>query len=124
MPGVPRELIEHEQHLDPKAKLVKQQLHRFAQDKKDVIKREISRLLDDSFIKEVYHSDWLTNPILVPKKNKDWRMCVDYTDLNKTHKKDPFGLSWIDQVMDSTAGCSLLSFLDCYSKYYQIPLKE
>jgi hypothetical protein len=124
MPGVPRELIEHEQHLDPKAKLVKQRLHRFAQDKKDVIKREISRLLDASFIKEVYHPDWLANPILVPKKNKDWRMCVDYTDLNKARKKDPFGLSWIDQVMDSTAGCSLLSFLDCYSKYYQIPLKE
>jgi hypothetical protein len=124
MPGVPRELIEHEQHLDPNAKLVKQRLHRFAQDKKDVIKREISRLLDASFIKEVYHPDWLANPILVPKKNTDWRMCVDYTDLNKARKKDPFGLSWIDQVMDSTAGCSLLCFLDCYSKYYQIPLKE
>jgi hypothetical protein len=84
----------------------------------------IARLLDISFIKEVYHSDWLTNPILVPKKNKDWTMCVDYTDLNKTCKKDPFGLPQIDQVVDSTVGCSLLSFLDCYSEYYQIPLKE
>jgi hypothetical protein len=50
-------------------------------------------------------------------------MCVDYIDLNKAYKKDPFGLSWIDQVMDSTAGCRLLSFFDCYSVYYQIPLK-
>jgi hypothetical protein len=92
MPGVPRELIEHELHLDPKAKPIKQRLRRFTQDKKDVIKREISRLLDASFIKEVYHPDWLTNPVLVPKKNKDWRMCVDYTDLNKARKKDSFGL--------------------------------
>jgi hypothetical protein len=38
--------------------------------KKEVIKREIARLLDASFIKEVYHLNWLTNPILVPKKNK------------------------------------------------------
>jgi hypothetical protein len=71
----------------------------------------------------VYHSDWLGNPVLVPKRNKDWRMCVDYTDLNKACKKDPFSLPRIDQVVDSTAGCSLLSFLDCYSGYHQIPLK-
>jgi hypothetical protein len=80
-------------------------------------------LLDASFIKEVYHPDWLANPILVPKKNKEWRMCVDYTDLNKVCKKDPFGLPQIDQVVDSTTGCSLLSFLNCYSGYHQIPLK-
>jgi hypothetical protein len=51
-------------------------------------------------------------------------MCIDYTNLNKACKKDPFGLLRIDQVVDSTAGCSLLSFLDCYSGYHQIPLKE
>jgi hypothetical protein len=80
-------------------------------------------LLDAGFIKEAYHPDWLANPILVPKKNKEWRMCVDYTNLNKVCKKDPFGLPRIDQVMDSTTGCSLLSFLDCYSGYHHIPLK-
>jgi hypothetical protein len=53
MPGVSRELTEHELHLDPKAKPVKQRLCRFAQDKKDVIKREIARLLDVGFIKQV-----------------------------------------------------------------------
>jgi hypothetical protein len=50
-------------------------------------------------------------------------MCVDYTDLNRACKKDPFDLPRIDQVVDSTIGCSLLSFLDCYSGYHQIPLK-
>jgi hypothetical protein len=85
-------------------------LSRFTQDKKDVVKKEIARLLDVSFIKELYHPDWLTNHILVPKKNK---AC----------KRDPFGLPWINQVVDSTAGCSLLSFLDCYSGYHQIILK-
>jgi hypothetical protein len=50
-------------------------------------------------------------------------MCVDYTDLNKACKKDPFGLPRIDQVVDPTTACSLLSFLDCYSGYHQIPLK-
>jgi hypothetical protein len=124
MPGVPRELIEHELHLNPKAKPVKQRLCYFAQDKKDVIEREIARLLDTGFIKEVYHPDWLANPVLVPKKDKDWRMCVDYTDLNKACKKDPFGLPRIDHVVDSTASCSLTSFLDCYSGYHQVALKK
>jgi len=51
-------------------------------------------------------------------------MCVDYTDLNKHCPKEPFGLPRIDEVVDSTAGCELLSFLDCYSGYHQISLKE
>jgi hypothetical protein len=91
MTGVPRELIEHELHLDPKAKPVKQQLHHFTQDNKDVIKKEIARLLDVGFIKEVYHLNWLVNPVLIPKKNKDWMMCINYTDLNKACKKIPSG---------------------------------
>jgi hypothetical protein len=114
MPRVPRELIEHEFHLDPHAKPIKQRLRRFAQDKNDVIKKEIARLLDAGFIKEVYHLDWLVNLFLVHKKNKEWRMCVDYTNLNKACKKDSFKLHQIDQVLDCTAGCSLLSFIDCY----------
>jgi hypothetical protein len=51
-------------------------------------------------------------------------MCVDYTDLNKHCPKDPFGLPRMDQVIDSTAGCDLLCFLDCYSGYLQIAIKE
>jgi hypothetical protein len=51
-------------------------------------------------------------------------MCVDYTGLNKACSKDPFPLARIDQVVDSTAGCELLSFLDAYLRYHQIAMKE
>ena len=51
-------------------------------------------------------------------------MCVDYTDLNKHCPKDPFSLPRIDEVVDSTAGYELLSFLDCYSSYHEISLNE
>ena len=51
-------------------------------------------------------------------------MCVNYTDLNKHYPKDPFGLPRIHKVVDSIAGYELLSFLDCYSGYHQISLKE
>jgi hypothetical protein len=53
----------------------------------------------------------------------EWRMCVDYTELDKACKKDPFGLPQIDQFVDSTVGCNLISFLNCYSVYHHIPLK-
>jgi hypothetical protein len=124
MPGVPRKFIEHELHVDPKAKSVKQCLQPFTQVKKEVIKKEIARLLEAGFIREVFYPDWIANAVLVPKKNSDWRMCVDYTSLNHAWKKDPFRLPRIDQVVDSTAGCSLLTFLDCYSGYHQVHLKE
>jgi hypothetical protein len=82
-------------------------------------------LVAAGFIRKVLHPEWLANPVLVLKKNKvDWCMCVDYTDLNKHCPKDPFGLPRIDQVVDSTAGCSVLSFLDCYSEYHQISLAK
>jgi hypothetical protein len=54
----------------------------------------------------------------------EWRMCVDYTDLNKHCPKYSFGPPRIDQIVDSIAGSALLSILDCYSGYYQIALKK
>jgi hypothetical protein len=125
MPGVPKKLIEHSLNVDPKATPKRQHLCRFADDRQDAIKKEIAKLLAAGFIREVFHPEWLANPVLVRKKNtKEWRMCVDHTDLNKHCPKDPFGLPRIDQVINSTAGCDLLCFLDCYSGYHQIAIKE
>ena len=107
---------------------MKQPLRRFAEDRRKVIAAEIARLLAAGFIMEVLHPDWLSNPVLVEKKKDDpnvavvWRMCIDYTNLNKACPKDPFPLPRIDQVIDSTAGCELLSFVDAYSGFHQIPL--
>jgi hypothetical protein len=125
MPRVPRRLIKHSLNVDPKATPKRQHLRRFVDDQWDTIKKEFSKLLMVGIIREVFHLEWLANPILVRKKNtNEWRKCVDYTDLNKHCPKDPFGLPQIDQVIDSTAGCDLLCFLDCYSRYHQIAIKE
>ena len=75
-------------------------------------------MLAAGFVKEVYPSDWLSNPVLVKKKTGQWRMCVDYTGLNKAFPKDPFPLPRIDQIIDSTSGFEILSFLDAYSGYH------
>jgi hypothetical protein len=125
MPGVPRELIEHSLNINPKATPKRQHLHCFTGDTRDAIKKELAKLLAAGCIREVFHPEWLANPVLVRKKNlNEWRMCVDYTDLNKHCPKDPFGLPRIDQVIDSMVGSDLLCFLDCYSGYHQIAIKE
>src|SRR6266540_3957821 len=124
MPGVPWEVIEHSLNVKEGAKLIKQRLCRFAQDRKEAIRDELTKLTAANFIREVYHPDWLANPVLVKKKNGKWHMCVDYTDLNKACPKDPFGLPRIEQVVDSIAGYELLCFLDAYSGYHQVSLAE
>jgi hypothetical protein len=125
MPGVPRELAEHKLKVYPQARPIRQKLRHFTLDKREAIRAELAHLVAAGFIREVLHPEWLANPVLVLKKNKvDWRMCVDYTDLNKHCTKGPFGLPRIDQVVDSTARCSMLSFLDCYSGYHQISLAK
>jgi hypothetical protein len=75
--------------------------------------------LHAGFVEEVHHPVWLANPVVVPKANGKLRMCIDYTSLNKACPKDPYPLPCIDQIMDSTSGCDLLSFLDAYSSFHQ-----
>jgi hypothetical protein len=97
MSGVPRELANHKLKVYPQARPIRQKLRRFTPDKREAIHVELARLMSAWFIREVLHPEWLANHILVLKKNKiDWRMCVDYTDLNKHCPKDPFGLPRID----------------------------
>jgi hypothetical protein len=72
----------------------------------------------------VFHPEWLANPILVKKKNGKRRMCVDYTGLNKACPKHLFPLPHIDQIVNRISGCEALSFLDAYSGYHQIAMKE
>ena len=118
MLGVPREVAEHALRLVPGSKPAKQCLRRFDDKNRRAIGKEVTKLLAAGFIKEVYHSDWLANPVLVKKKTEKWRICVNYTGLNKVCPKDHFPLPRIDQIVDSTLGYEILSFLDAYSGYH------
>jgi hypothetical protein len=124
MPGISRDVAEHSLDIRAGARPVKQPLRRFDEEKCRAIGEEIHKLMAAEFIKEVFHPEWLANPVLVRKKGGKWRMCVDYTSLNKACSKVPYPLPRIDQIVDSTAGCVTLSFLDAYSGYRQIRMKE
>ena len=73
-------------------------------------------------IKEVFFLEWLANIVVVKKKNGKWRVCVDFTDLNRLCPKDPFPMPKIDQLVDATYGYLRMSFLDTFQSYHQIAL--
>ena len=101
MPRVPREVIEHRLAIQPEKRPVKQRLRRFALDRQEAIRAELDKLLEAGFIRE-----------------------VDFTSLNTACPKDDFHLPRIDQLVHSTAGCELMSFLDAYSGYHQISMAK
>jgi hypothetical protein len=122
MPGGPREVIEHHLAVCPQAHPVKHKTRKQAQQKQDFIIQEIEKLKKAKLIREVAHPTWIANPVVVPKSNGSGRLRVDFTSLNKAYPKDPYPLPRIDQIVDSTAGCDLLCFLDAFSGYHQIKM--
>lgn len=92
--------------------------------KRMVIHLEVKKLVDVGFVKEVKCQTWVANPILVKKSTGKWRMCVDFTDLNKAFPKDCYPLPCIDQVVVATSGHGLLNFMDTNSGYNQIRMEE
>ena len=87
-----------------------------------MIKQEVSNLLAVGFIKEIHYLELFSNVVVVLKKNNKRHVCVDYTNLNNGCPKDTFPLPWIDQIVDATTRHELLSFLNAYMGYNQIPM--
>ena len=96
----------------------------FAQERDKAIVEEVQKLLGTEFIREVYYPDWLANVVMVKKDNGKWRMCVDFTDLNRVCPKDSYPFPRIDNLVDSTTRHELLSFMDAFSSYNQIRMEE
>jgi hypothetical protein len=90
MPGISREVAEHSLDIIPHFRAMQQQLRCFDEERRRAIGVELRKLLEVGFIKDVFYPTWLANPVLVKKKNGKWRMCVDYTGLNKACPKVPF----------------------------------
>ena len=112
----------HKLNVIPFARPIGQKVRRFHLDCHQVIQAEVDNLLKVRFIREIKYSEWLGNVVVVPKKGGKWRVCMDYTDLNKACPKDIFPLPWIDQIVDASAGHRMLSFIDAFSGYHQIPM--
>ena len=122
MPGIDPRIACHKLSIYTEAKLVAQKRRKMGGEKKEATKAEVQKLLSAGFITEATYTTWLANVVLVKKSNGKWRMCTDYTDLNKACPKDTYPLPSIDRLVDGATGHRVLSFLDAYLDYNQIPM--
>jgi hypothetical protein len=89
-------------------------------EKMQAAKAQVQRLLDAGFIRELTYPEWLSNVVMVKKKNGKWRMCTDFIDLHKCCPKDAFPLARIDQIVNYVTASEMMALLDCFSGYHQI----
>ncbi|XP_023923524.2 uncharacterized protein LOC112034932 [Quercus suber] len=120
--GVDSEFICHHLRVNPLVTPKKQPLRRPSKEHAEAVREEVAKLKQARAIKEVFYPEWLANTVVVKKKNGKWRVCVDFTDLNKACPKDPFPIPKIAQLVDATVGHPRMSFLDAFQGYHQIPL--
>jgi hypothetical protein len=118
--GIDRDIIEHTLETDEKILPKKQKLRKMSEEKLKAVEAEVQRLQDVKVIREALYPLWLANTVRVKKKNGKWRMCVDFTDLNKACKKDDFHLERVDKIVDAAANNEMLSLLDMFTGYRQI----
>ena len=120
MGGIDPVVITHRLNINPSFKPIKQKRKSFSLKRQKAIDEEVNKLLKAKAIREVEYLDWLANVVLVKKANNKWRLCIDFTDINRACQKDSFPLPRIDLIVDATVGHELLSFMDAFSGYNQI----
>jgi len=120
MPGIDPDFLCHHLTMDPKVRPVRQRRRKFNEERRLVVREETKKLLNADHIREIQYPEWLANVVLVKKANGKWRMCIDFTDLNKACLKDSYPLPNIDALVDTASGCRMLSFMDTFSGYNQI----
>ena len=113
-PRVDPGLICHYLNVIPSSIPKKQPPRRPSKEHANAVRDEVMKLKKARAIKEVFYPEWLANTVVVKKKIGKWRVCVDFTDLNKACPKDPFLLLRIDRLMDATVAHPRMSFLDAF----------
>ena len=121
-PEVDPSFICHHLNVNPSITLKKQSPWHKSKEHVDAVRDEVMKLKQTGAIKEFFYPEWLANTMVVKKNNRKWRVCEDFTDLNKACPKDPFPMPQIDQLVDATVGHPWISFLDIFQGYHQIPL--
>ena len=95
-PSVDPSFICHHLNVNPSIAPRKQPPRRLSKEHANAVRDEVMKLKKARAIKEFFYSEWLANTVMVKKKSGKWRVCVDFTDLNKACPKDSFPMPWID----------------------------
>ena len=123
MTTISKDVKTHKHNINPSFRPTHQIKKKFSPERNLIIQEEIARLLKAKMIKEVKFPRWLANVVVFKKNNGKWRVCVDFTDLNKSCPKDPFPLPHIDSLVDATTSHEILTFMDASPKFQRIQMK-
>lgn len=116
--GVDLEFICHSLNVNPKVIQKKQQPQWSSKEHAEAMKEEVQKLEQVGAIKKVSYPEWLANTVVVKKKSGKWRVCMDFTDLNKACPKESFLVLRIDQRVYATFDYPRMSFLDVFQGYH------
>lgn len=116
-------IVEHEIKTYLNVKHVRQNLCLINPQKATTIKVEVENMLNAGFIYHVPLNDWVSNPVLVRKKQGNLRVCMDFRDLNKACSKYNLPTPFIDQIIDECVGSEMLYLMDGFSRYHQIQIR-
>ncbi|XP_071709047.1 uncharacterized protein [Rutidosis leptorrhynchoides] len=96
MTGVPRDIAEHKLNVNPSVTPIRQKMRHMALERSDWLCAKVDNLVRANILREVRYQTWVANPVLVKKADGNWRMCVDFKDINKACPKDNYPLPEID----------------------------
>ncbi|KAK8935545.1 hypothetical protein KSP39_PZI013055 [Platanthera zijinensis] len=120
MPGIDADVACHRLNHDPSVAPVRQRQRKSATTLAEPIWEEVRKLLEAGFVSEIQYPGWVSNVVMVKKSGGGWRLCIDFSMLNKACPKDCYPLHQIDALVDSAVGFPVMSFLDAFSGYHQI----
>jgi hypothetical protein len=123
IPRIEPRIVKHEITTYPNARLVRQKLRLINPRKVAPIKAEVEKLLKFVFIYPIQLAEWVSNLVLVNKKQGMIHVCMDFCDLNMAYSKDNFPTPFIDQIVDECTRCEVFSFMGGFSGYNQIQIK-
>ncbi|GAA0162434.1 hypothetical protein LIER_18526 [Lithospermum erythrorhizon] len=124
IPRVDPEISLHKLHLDPSYKPVKQKKRNFSEEKNLAIREEVEKLMKVGAIWELQFPEWIANVVMVKKFNGKWRICTDFTNLNKACPKDYYPLPCLKRLVDGRPGHKVFDLMDASRGYHQILLEE
>ncbi|GJW45621.1 hypothetical protein Tco_0077267 [Tanacetum coccineum] len=95
-----------------------------APDRSAAASTEVKEVRNARILQEIRYHTWVANIVIVKKTDEAWRMCVDFTEINKVCPKDCYPPPYIDWKVDSLSDFKIKCFMDAYNGYYQIQMAK
>jgi hypothetical protein len=120
MPGLARSIVKHWLPLKEGLRPFQLRARQMRTEVLEEVKKEIEKMLEAGCIRPCRYAEWISSIVPVQKKDGRWRVCVDFSDLNRATPKDEYAMPVAEMLINAVAGNKILSFMDGNTGYNQI----